>query len=59
MSVACKRIFSWEYATVLEGFIRRTHLWMKGEGNTIYALLAAKESVELGLLTRVGNRGSV
>lgn len=38
MSVAWKRIFSWEYATVLQGFIRRICVWTKQRGKSISVL---------------------
>lgn len=39
MSVAWKRIFSGEYASVWEGFIRRMYLWRKQRGKSISILL--------------------
>lgn len=39
MTVAWKRTFSWEYATVQEGFIRRMYLWRKQKRKSISVLL--------------------
>lgn len=55
MSVAWKRIFSWEYATVLEGLIRRTCLWMKQRENSIFFPLENSwRKCGLGAVNRTG-----
>lgn len=62
MSETWKRIFSWEYATVQEGFIRRTCLWQKQRRKSISVLLESswrKHRIWAGKLGLSAGTGTV